>query len=120
MSDLDQFPNCWFSHAVAQFSPKVCPGKMFTWVFFFFLFKAHFGCHDIPYVGKKSQTWRRHPNLTIAVDWDVKQQISRRGLTHGYLKFHLSLPKHLKSDINAWKVRNSGSEGSLRIPDARV
>ena len=38
------------------------------------IFVALVGCHDILILGKSPREWRQHPDMTIAVDWDVKHQ----------------------------------------------
>ena len=38
------------------------------------IFKARVGCHDILILGKSPIKWRQRPDLTLAVDWDVKHQ----------------------------------------------
>ena len=38
------------------------------------MFEAHFVCHDILILGKSPI---KHPDMTIAVDWDVKHQIKQ-------------------------------------------
>ena len=35
------------------------------------IFEAFFGCHDILILGRSPIKWRQHPNMTIAVDWDI-------------------------------------------------
>ena len=37
-----------------------------------YIYEAHFECHDIPMLGKNPIKWRQCPDMTIAVDWDVK------------------------------------------------
>ena len=34
-------------------------------------------CHDILILGKSPIKWRQHPDMTIAVDWDVKHQFKQ-------------------------------------------
>ena len=41
------------------------------WLFY----EAHFECYDILMLGKSPIKWRQRPDMTIAVDWDVKHQI---------------------------------------------
>ena len=41
-------------------------------------FEALFGCHEILLFGKKNPIkWRQRPDITIAVDWDVKHQFKQ-------------------------------------------
>ena len=37
-------------------------------------------CHDILMLGKSPIKWRQHPDMTIAVDWDVKHQFKQTNL----------------------------------------
>ena len=46
-----------------------CP----SWVV---IFEALFGCHDILILGKSRIKWQG-PNITVAVDWDFKQQFKQ-------------------------------------------
>ena len=39
------------------------------------ILKAHFGCHHVLMFGRSLIKWRQHPDMTIAVDWDVKHQL---------------------------------------------
>ena len=41
------------------------------------IFQALVGCHDILILGKSPVKWRQHPNMTLAVDWDVKHQFKQ-------------------------------------------
>ena len=36
------------------------------------IFQALVGCHDILILGKCPIMWRQRPDMTLAVDWDVK------------------------------------------------
>ena len=36
------------------------------------IFQALVGCHDILSLGKSPIKWRKCPDMTLAVDWDVK------------------------------------------------
>ena len=36
--------------------------------------EAHFECHGILMLGKSPIKWRQGPDMTFAVDWDVKHQ----------------------------------------------
>ena len=38
--------------------------------------EAHFECHDILLLDKSPIKWRERPDMTIAVDWDVKLQFN--------------------------------------------
>ena len=38
------------------------------------IFQALVGCHDIIILGKSPIKWRQRPDMTLAVDWDVKHQ----------------------------------------------
>ena len=39
-----------------------------------YIYKAHFVCHEILMLGKSPIKWKQSPDITIAVDWDVKHQ----------------------------------------------
>ena len=51
-----------------------------------YIYEAHFECHDILMLGKSPIKWRQRPDITIAVDWDVKHQFKE---TNEFLQ-HLS------------------------------
>ena len=36
------------------------------------IFQALVGCHNILILGKSPIKWRQRPDMTLAVDWDVK------------------------------------------------
>ena len=42
-----------------------------------YIYEAHFGCHDILMLGKSSIKLRQRPDMTIAVDLDVKHQFKQ-------------------------------------------
>ena len=42
-----------------------------------YIYEAHFDCHDILILGKSPIKWRQRPDMTIAVDWDVKHQLKQ-------------------------------------------
>ena len=42
--------------------------------------ETHFECHDILMLGKSSIKWRQRPDMTIAVDWDVKHQFKQTNI----------------------------------------
>ena len=37
-------------------------------------YETHFECHDTLMLGKRPIKWRQLPDMTTAVEWDVKQQ----------------------------------------------
>ena len=41
------------------------------------IFKAFVVCHDILNLGKSPIKWRQRPDMTLAVDWDVKHQFKQ-------------------------------------------
>ena len=43
-----------------------------------YIYEAHFKCHDILMLGKSPIKWRQHPDMNIAVDWDVKHQVKKK------------------------------------------
>ena len=47
------------------------------WLGWLVTFEAHFGCHDILNVGTSPIKWRQRPDMTIAVDCDVKHQFKQ-------------------------------------------
>ena len=52
-----------------------CKPYWLSWVVI--LEEAHFECHDILMLGKSPIKWRQRPDMTIAVDWDVKHQFNQ-------------------------------------------
>ena len=46
-----------------------------SWVVIFY--EANFECHDILMLGKSSIKWRQRPDMTIAIDLDVKHQFKQ-------------------------------------------
>ena len=42
-----------------------------------YIYEAHFECHHILMLGKSPIKWRQRPDMTIAVDWDVKHQFKK-------------------------------------------
>ena len=60
----------WFSQTIHTHKPY--------WLSFNgYIYEAHFECHDILMLGKSPIKWRQHPDMTIAVDWDIKHQIKQ-------------------------------------------
>ena len=47
------------------------------WLSWVVIFKALFGCLDVLILGKNPIKWRQCPNMTFAVDWDVKHQFKQ-------------------------------------------
>ena len=39
--------------------------------------EAFVGCHDILILGKSPIKWGQRPDMTLAVDWDVKYQLKQ-------------------------------------------
>ena len=60
------------------------PIGLFGWLFY----EVHFESHDIPMLGKSPMKWRQRPDMTIAVDWDVKHQFKQ---TNKQTKFSLMI-----------------------------
>ena len=54
-----------------------CMYSNYVYVLFGSIFEAHFECHDILMLGKSPIKWRQRPDMTIAVDWDVKHQFKQ-------------------------------------------
>ena len=48
-------------------STPISPFGLVGWIF-----QALVGCHDILIFGKSPIKWRQRPDMTSAVDWDVK------------------------------------------------
>ena len=44
------------------------------------IFQAFVGCHAILILGKSPIKWRQRPDMTLAVDWDVKHQFKQTKL----------------------------------------
>ena len=44
------------------------------WLCWMVIFEALVGCHDILILVKSLIKWRQRPDMTLAVDWDVKHQ----------------------------------------------
>ena len=42
-----------------------------------YIYEAHFECHDILMLGKSPRKWQQRPDMTLAVDWDVKHQFKQ-------------------------------------------
>ena len=72
----DQSPN----HRLTPWKVLACPTKVvksnyayirFLWWLYL---KAHFVSHDIQMLGRSPIKWKKYTDMTIAVDWDVKQQ----------------------------------------------
>ena len=42
-----------------------------------YIYEAHFECHDTLMLGKSPIKWRQRPDMTFAVDWDVKHQLKQ-------------------------------------------
>ena len=47
------------------------------WLSLVVISKALVGCHNILILGKSPIKWRQHPDMTLAVDWDVKNQFKQ-------------------------------------------
>ena len=45
------------------------------------MYEAHFECHDILILGNSPIKWRQRPDMTIAVDWNVKHQFKQNEQT---------------------------------------
>ena len=52
-----------------------------------YIYEAHFECHDILTLGKSPIKWRQRPNMTIAVDWDLKHQFKHTNKSIIYIYF---------------------------------
>ena len=48
------------------------------WFGWMVIFQALVGCHDILILGKSPIKWRQRPDMTVAVDWDVKHQFKQK------------------------------------------
>ena len=47
------------------------------WLCWMVIFEALVGCHDILILVKSLIKWRQRPDMTLAVDWDVKHQFKQ-------------------------------------------
>ena len=47
------------------------------WITLVVVFQKRFGRHDILILGKSPTTWRQHPDMAIAVDWDVQHHFKQ-------------------------------------------
>ena len=45
-----------------------------------YIYDAHFECHDILMLGKSPIKWRQCPDMTFAVDWDIKHQFKQTNI----------------------------------------
>ena len=45
-----------------------------------YIYEAHFECHVTLMLGKSPIKWRQRPDMTFAVDWDVKHQLKHSKL----------------------------------------
>ena len=61
----------WFSQTIHTYKPY-----WLSWVVTR-IYEAHFECHDILMLGESPIKWRQCPEMTIAVDWDVKHQFKQ-------------------------------------------
>ena len=43
-----------------------------------YIYEAHFECHVTLMLGKSPIKWRQRPDMTFAVDWDVKHQLKKK------------------------------------------
>ena len=46
------------------------------------IFEALFGCHDVLIFGTCPIKWWQRPDMTIAVDWDVKHQFKQKHINN--------------------------------------
>ena len=73
-------------------SRTICTYKPF-WLCWMVIFKALVGCHDILILGKSPIKRRQRPDMTLAVDWDVKHQFKQT--KKPYLRIHTKSKKSL-------------------------
>ena len=52
-----------------------------------YIYEAHFECHDTLILGKSPIKWRQRPDMTFAVDWDVKHQFKQTNALLNVLLF---------------------------------
>ena len=72
----------WFQ---VEPSAHISPFGFVGWLYF----EALVGCHDILILGKSPIKWRQRPDMTLAVDWDVKHQLKKTNLNEHYFLFLL-------------------------------
>ena len=58
-------------------SQIICTNKPLWLGWMVVIFQALVGCHDILILGKSPIKWRQRPDMTLAVDWDVKHQLKQ-------------------------------------------
>ena len=59
-------------------SQIICTNKPLWLGWMVVIFQALVGCHDILILGKSPIKWRQRPDMTLAVDWDVKHQLKQK------------------------------------------
>ena len=55
------------------------------------IFEAFVGCHDVLILVKSLMKWRQRPDMTLAVDWDVKHQFKQNKASPFLFKHQLSI-----------------------------
>ena len=80
--DADWLSDYWLTAQVKDCPGKVVPSRTICtskpfWLCWMVIFKALVGCHDILILGKSPIKWRQRPDMTLAVDWDVKHQFKQ-------------------------------------------
>ena len=59
------------------FNQTIRIGLLIVGWLYFYIYEAHFECHDILMLGKSPIKYRQRPDMTIAVDWGVKHQFKQ-------------------------------------------
>ena len=65
-------------------SQIICTNKPLWLGWMVVIFQALVGCHDILILGKSPIKWRQRPDMTLAVDWDVKHQLKQTLFSQNY------------------------------------
>ena len=70
------------------------------------IFQALVGCHDILILGKSPIKWRQRPDMTLAVDWDVKHQLKQTNKHPDESKTRTNRFSKLPDDGDPWAPNN--------------
>ena len=83
----------WFSQTIHTYINHIGLQGDYTCIY-----EAHFECHDILMLGKSPIKWRQRPDMTIAVDWDVKHQFNQTNFEmalHSFQTQGIRFSKHI-------------------------
>ena len=84
------------------------------WLSWMVIYQTLVGCNAI-LTENKSQKWRQRPNMTLAVDWDVKHQFKQTYNTPCFFSIYTYIiPINLKwRDCSRYNLQY-GSEGNFK------